>query len=271
MENNHLVPSRRWYDSKITVTLLCVFVFPIGIYALWKNQQIYKVWKVVVTVFILLFVAFLLDDKEQPKTSEATASLDHPVSDTSTSKPASNPIVATLDTKSKKASLGERLERELKSLTKKTFDGSSYRKSMESLQLEIALFDVWAKMIKEAEGASDQKEVQLGKQLAYHVRAVQSREFPQMRRAYQKIVSQKLWENDIEVILTGYNFTILNLAGGAFAANRNKKAFQMQINDIMKMLRFKRVTYRFTKYDEEHTYCDIDSPRDNEIKRLTEL
>ena len=45
----------------------------------------------------------------------------------------------------------------------------------------------------------------------------------------------------------------------------------MQINDIMKMLRFKRVSYKFTKYDQEYDYYNIESPKDNEIKRLTEL
>lgn len=46
----------KWYDKTWLVIVLCIFFFPIGLYALWKNQSISKGWKIGVTVVIALIV-----------------------------------------------------------------------------------------------------------------------------------------------------------------------------------------------------------------------
>ncbi|WP_445721829.1 hypothetical protein [Flavobacterium sp.] len=48
---------RHWYDKTGLVIILCIFIFPVGIYALWKNQSISKGWKIAVTAIIgLIFI-----------------------------------------------------------------------------------------------------------------------------------------------------------------------------------------------------------------------
>ena len=268
MENQYPQHTKPWYDNRFVVIALCIFFFPIGLYALWKNNEISKQWKIGGTAIIaILFIAAgLSDNNQQTNNREVVSNLNNSITDSTQTD-----TISTTDTLSnKKASLEERLKRELNALSK-PFDGSTYKESIKSLQLEIALFDVWSKMIKEATKSTNSNEVKLGTQLAYRVKLLQTQEFPKMRKAYQKIASKKLWEEDIEVTINGYAFTTLEFTGGAFASNKNKQAFQMQINDIMKMLRFKRVSYKFTKYDQEYDYYNIESPKDNEIKRLTEL
>lgn len=45
-----------WYDKTWLVILLCVLFFPVGLYALWKNQSIAKGLKIAITAIIGLFV-----------------------------------------------------------------------------------------------------------------------------------------------------------------------------------------------------------------------
>lgn len=55
----------KWYDKTWLVILLCILFFPVGLYALWKNQSISKGWKIGVTVlFALIGIANFKDDKK---------------------------------------------------------------------------------------------------------------------------------------------------------------------------------------------------------------
>lgn len=46
----------KWYDKTWLVVVLCIFFFPVGLYALWKNASIAKGWKIGVTIFFALIV-----------------------------------------------------------------------------------------------------------------------------------------------------------------------------------------------------------------------
>lgn len=267
-----------WYENKTIVVLLCIFFFPVGLYALWKNSSISQGWKIGGTLIIGIFLIGAISSDEDATSAnnenEMTISAnDSNTNDTITSNSlGTETLDSTNNTEQKpKRSLKDQLETELKSFRTKPFDGSGYRESIESLQLEIALFGVWSNYIREAETSEDAKVKQLGKQLAYQVKLVQIKEFPKMRKAYHQILHQKLWSEDIEVTISGYNFTVIEFTGGTFASNKNKLQMQTVINDILKMLRFKRVNYKFTKYDSEYSYYTIESPNDNVIKTLDEF
>jgi hypothetical protein len=49
----------KWYNKNWLVLVLCLFVFPVGLYALWKNESIPKSGKIIITVIIVLL--FLLN------------------------------------------------------------------------------------------------------------------------------------------------------------------------------------------------------------------
>jgi hypothetical protein len=65
----------KWYDKTWLVIVLCIFFFPVGLYALWKNQSISKGWKVGVTVVIaLIVIAQIGKDKKGSSTSADNSS-----------------------------------------------------------------------------------------------------------------------------------------------------------------------------------------------------
>ncbi|MEO9484375.1 MAG: hypothetical protein ABJG47_13040 [Ekhidna sp.] len=56
MENS----DKKWYDNQFLTHLLLVFIFPVGLYALWKSRTIAKWWKVTATIIIaIIFIPSL--------------------------------------------------------------------------------------------------------------------------------------------------------------------------------------------------------------------
>lgn len=55
-----------WYDNNLTVTLLLIFFFPLGIYALWKNKNISKNWKVIITCFFVFMIIGVSTSDRKP-------------------------------------------------------------------------------------------------------------------------------------------------------------------------------------------------------------
>lgn len=69
---------KKWYDNKITVTVLCIVFFPVGLYALWKNQRIGKGWKYGVTAFfVLLLITKIRHRNDTPTPHSQNATVTH--------------------------------------------------------------------------------------------------------------------------------------------------------------------------------------------------
>ncbi len=72
----------QWYDKTWLVIVLCIFVFPVGLYALWKSEQFSKTWKIAGTVLVAFLVvgAIAINDpsKENPSTATATPAASEP-------------------------------------------------------------------------------------------------------------------------------------------------------------------------------------------------
>lgn len=157
----------------------------------------------------------------------------------------------------------EQLEREIKSIDEgiKFADGNS----IDELQMDIVVFATWAKIIKESEESEETEIKNLGKKLKTKVSRIQVREFPNLRKQYAKIVANKMWENDIEVSANGTGKRYINFSGGVFAANKNKKEFQTQVQEVLNMFRFKQARYRWYKGESEYTYYTIYEGKDSEL------
>ena len=156
----------------------------------------------------------------------------------------------------------EQLEREIKSINEgiKFADGNS----IDELQVDIIVFATWAKIIKESEETEETEIKNLGKKLKTKVSRIQIREFPNLRKQYAKIVANKMWENDIEVSANGTGKKYINFSGGVFAANKNKKEFQTQVQEVLNMFRFKQSRYRWYKGESEYTYYTMFEGKDSE-------
>lgn len=157
----------------------------------------------------------------------------------------------------------EQLEREIKSIEKgiKFADGNS----IDALQMDIVVFGTWSKLITESEESENVEIKNLGKKLKSKVSRIQIKEFPNLRKQYAKIVAEKMWENDIEVSANGNGRKYINFTGGVFAANKNKKDFQTQVQEVLKMFRFKQARYRWYKGESEYTYYTIYEGKDSEL------
>ncbi len=58
-----------WYQSKVLVHILLVVLFPVGLYALWKNTKIAKWWKIVATIIVAAVVLNIAAQNKAEKES----------------------------------------------------------------------------------------------------------------------------------------------------------------------------------------------------------
>lgn len=157
------------------------------------------------------------------------------------------------------------LLRELDSDIIKTGNTSAYRGDLTSLQTELIVFGAWKILIDQADSDQNPEVQKLGKQLKKKVVALQLKEFPILRREYAKFARSVLWEHDCDVNLGGSKNTTIEFVATAFAANKNIKDSYETLYEQMKMFRFKRVQYKWSKYDDEYTYYTMKTPEDGQL------
>ncbi|WP_339794813.1 hypothetical protein [uncultured Imperialibacter sp.] len=158
----------------------------------------------------------------------------------------------------------EQLEREIKAVNNGV-DFSTYRGSVDALQLEIVLFGTWANIITEGENSEDPQIKRLAKQLKPKIVNLQVSEFPKMRQEYAKVVANLMWEHDVYVNASGSRNVYLNFVGVLFAANKNIKDAQEQLQDAPKLFRFKQTRYRWYKEADEYTYYTTYEGTDSDL------
>ena len=177
-------------------------------------------------------------------------------------------ITNTADTnvtvKKETIKLNDRLKKELASISK-TFNSSAYRGSVESIQMEIVLFSLWASLVKESELSADKEDKKMGADIKKKLISLQKKEFPKMRKAYSEIIAQKLWVNDTYVNASGSSNTIINFSGAVFATNKNIQETQNSLFTVLSEFRFKETRYRWYKGADEFTYYKLESPKDDEL------
>ena len=109
-----------------------------------------------------------------------------------------------------------------------------------------------------------QEVIKLGVKLKSKVSKIQTKEFPNLRKKYAKIVAQIMWESDIDVSVNGTGKKYINFAGAVFATNKNKKDFQIKLQEVLEMYRFNQARYRWYKGEREYTYYTIFEGKDSE-------
>ncbi|MDD2797015.1 MAG: hypothetical protein PHV20_00325 [Bacteroidales bacterium] len=69
LNKKDLIPVKKWYKRIWLVIILCILVYPLGIYGLWKTGSMKTFWKVVIAivlgwlslVFTAMWVFIILD------------------------------------------------------------------------------------------------------------------------------------------------------------------------------------------------------------------
>lgn len=143
-----------------------------------------------------------------------------------------------------------------------SFDPS--KSDLAAIGVEATSFSGMAKIIDKTKNNEDKEIQDLGNKLKLKLIQVQIKQFPLLRKTYGKLLKNELWENDIDVEVLGSDFGTLDFTGASFAINKNIKETHAAMQDVLRLLRFDRVNYRWSKYT-EYTYFDLNSPRDSEV------
>ena len=242
-----------WYEKTGLVILLCVLFFPVGLYALWKNSSISKFWKFGVTGLIAIIIIANCGDEK--KVDNATNENETVTNETSEK----TETVSDLET------LKTKLKNNIKSLEEDDLT-SSPLKSAQDFTIAVALFKAYAITINEAKPNKDKEVQSLISELEKKVIKSQIKNFPKLRKAYYEFLKEKLWENDVDVSISGRNNQRLSFTASYFAANKNIKDTQETLSEMLNYLHFKLTQYRWYSGQDEFTYYDIESDNDNEIK-----
>jgi hypothetical protein len=94
--------------------------------------------------------------------------------------------------------------------------------------------------------------------------ARQVKMYPILRRAYAKLIGQRVWSNDVYVRATGRTITF---TGALFAANANIQQAEDTVQQDLRKLRFVRSDYEWCKGCGGGSHYDLTSPSDAVIAR----
>lgn len=100
------------------------------------------------------------------------------------------------------------------------------------------------------------------KALQRKIKALRVNSLPTLRKWWAKAAAESLWEEDIEVKVSGAGNSTLELTGVVFASNANIKAAQESLGEGLGLLRFKRVKYRWYSGQAGFQYYDMGTPPD---------
>lgn len=143
--------------------------------------------------------------------------------------------------------------------------GASSYESRDIVLLQAAMFNTYAKTIADAEARENPAIKKKAAELKRRVSQLQVREFPKMRRAWAKAADRTMWENNVDVTVSGNAAQTITFVGGLFASNRNIKEAQEQLSDVLHDLRFKRVNYKWIPSADEFSYYTLKTPADKEV------
>lgn len=136
--------------------------------------------------------------------------------------------------------------------------------SLEEIQARLIAFALWSKMSESSQSDTISRDIRNNK-LTPALIKIQLRDFPLLRKAYANFAKQKLWENDIDVNVSGKGNTVLKLTGYHFSLNRNIKDTQDALIKMIIDLRYKQIRYDWSNYSDEYTYYDMGPPKDDHI------
>lgn len=156
-----------------------------------------------------------------------------------------------------------------KELAEKIFaeglDMKKYGESKQATYSGLEIFKAYAILIEKGKESANEENKKLAAELEKKLSALQKKSLPQLRKAFANFAKETLWEENIDVAISGSGNTILTFTAAVFANNKAIKACQENINEPLNAFRFKQSRYRWFKYDDEYTYYNIEPPADGEV------
>lgn len=140
----------------------------------------------------------------------------------------------------------------------------SNAKTIDELYSVLTLWETYSKSIEEGLKSNDNQTRKLAKILQNKLESKQKRDFPKLRKKYCEIFSNKVWEDNMYISISGNN-SIINITNGLFASNSNIAESNRMLSDILTQFRFKEVRYRWYEGADEYTYYKLPSLNDNDL------
>lgn len=136
--------------------------------------------------------------------------------------------------------------------------------SIDDVNNRFEILEVSISSCKNAIKYSGNKEISLLiSKLKTKISSVQTKFYPKFRRIYIATLKEKLWSENIEVSGSGSSITLI---GGVFANNKNKQQSYEAMYPMLTKYRFKRINFKWYKYDDEYTYWTVKTPVDSKFE-----
>jgi len=174
-------------------------------------------------------------------------------------------VDSTLNSDTLRIDLKTRISNTIISLDKTNKDISESDLSISDIKITAALLKAYALTIQEGNYSSDTEILKLTSKLKSKLISFQKLILPKLRKQYYKYIKNTLWENDVEVSISGKDNTILSLSGHYFITNKNKAECQNAIYEMVNLLRFKQIRYTWYNGQEQYTYYNLETPKDSDI------
>jgi hypothetical protein len=166
-----------------------------------------------------------------------------------------NQSLATKAATSKEESLNQILRGHIEDLDK-SYKKDDIRSNPIGLQGEILMMAAKASVIQKSDTSSNKEDKILGQKLKAKLIDFQKKELPNIRVAYAEYLRKTLWDKDIYVDINDKNSLVLT--GHAFYQNANIKTMNETIQDMLRLLRFKKVFYKQYKEQDDYQYFNLE-------------
>lgn len=144
------------------------------------------------------------------------------------------------------------------------FDLENYQNNMNGIGAIIKLFNGYEELVSDGENSPIDSVKLRAKLLSKKISDVRNDVWPKLRRKFGQVLAKEVWIHDMYITTKGPRNTIIEFTSLEYSLNKNIKKTQDDMSLIFHELRFKKVIYKTSKYDEEYTFYDIKSKNDSD-------
>ncbi len=144
------------------------------------------------------------------------------------------------------------------------FDIDNYQDNVNGIRSIIQLFKKCDDLVIEGSNSnidSIKRRAELLSKKKSDIRVVV---WPKLRDKFGQVLAKEMWVYDMYISTKGARNTTIEFISLDYSLNKNIKKTQDDLRSIFYDLRFKKVIYKTSKYDEEYTFYDLSSKNDSD-------
>lgn len=135
----------------------------------------------------------------------------------------------------------------------------------EGVMMAISMMDATASVIREGLNTGNKETIALTKELEKKAIISQEASLPELRAIYGNFLKEKLGEHNFIVALSGEKRDVLSFIGHDFADNKNIEMFQDNLSNMLHLMRFKQIKYRWSLQGDDYKCYTLDTPPDDKV------